>query len=158
MVANSSLPMERLAPRFRAVAVDRLENGCWIWLGRTRSAPRYGAIYWNDEAGRHSVGAHRISYILAHGTVSPTDVVMHICDTPLCVNPDHLRAGTQGDNMRDAARKGRVVSIGRGRLTECIRGHAFDTRNTYFAKDGHRSCRACARAYQRERNRRIRQQ
>lgn len=52
--------------------------------------------------------AHRIAYMLHYGERLPDDVVlMHTCDNPKCVNPAHLVAGTQSDNMWDKVRKGR---------------------------------------------------
>jgi hypothetical protein len=52
--------------------------------------------------------AHRLSYEIHKGPIPPTaNVVRHSCDTPLCVNPNHLYAGTQADNLADMDAKGR---------------------------------------------------
>lgn len=53
--------------------------------------------------------AHRVAYEAHHGPLLPGQCVMHKCDTPACVNPDHLAAGTRGDNNRDAKAKGRTA-------------------------------------------------
>jgi len=53
--------------------------------------------------------AHRISFAIAYGWVPA--VVMHTCDNPPCINPNHLNDGTQGDNMRDAFAKARMVNF-----------------------------------------------
>lgn len=82
------------------------ETGCWDWTGRLNGEGkyhRYGKL-WFD--GRQ-VLAHRHSYERSVGPIPPGMVVMHRCDNPLCVKPDHLRVGTVADNNRDRARKER---------------------------------------------------
>ncbi len=53
--------------------------------------------------------AHRVAYELATGPIPEGMVVCHRCDTPACINPDHLFVGTQQDNIADMHRKGRRV-------------------------------------------------
>ena len=55
-------------------------------------------------SGRQT-SAHRVAYLLCHGDLPP--VVLHTCDNRLCVNPQHLRGGTQRDNIHDMIAKGR---------------------------------------------------
>lgn len=65
--------------------------------------------------------AHRVSWALENGRW-PEFNVLHSCDVPLCVNPAHLREGTQADNANDMFSRGRVCRIGirngRARFTE----------------------------------------
>jgi hypothetical protein len=79
-------------------------DGCWEWSG-TRNARGYGKI------GRWHAGmdyAHRVSYELHVGAIPEGLHVLHHCDNPPCVRPDHLSVGTRRDNMQDAVAKGRV--------------------------------------------------
>jgi len=50
--------------------------------------------------------AHRLSYFAANGEIDPEAVIRHHCDTPACVNPAHLIAGTVQDNSDDAVARG----------------------------------------------------
>jgi HNH endonuclease len=52
--------------------------------------------------------AHRIAWTLANGEIPAGVAVLHRCDVPRCVNPHHLFLGSQGDNVRDASRKGHL--------------------------------------------------
>jgi len=75
---------------------------CWLWTaGKDKDG--YG-MFW---AGR-SVRAHRFSFLISFGWLLDSGVVMHTCDTPACVRPDHLVLGTHGDNVRDKILKGRL--------------------------------------------------
>jgi len=53
--------------------------------------------------------AHRLSYQIHKGEIPEGMVVMHSCDNPSCVNPDHLSIGTQSQNIKEAIAKGRKV-------------------------------------------------
>lgn len=87
--------------------VDKRPDGCWPWTGN--ADPRgYGKL----SAGSREEGyflAHRMSYAIHHGPIPEGLVVMHSCDNPNCVNPAHLRAGTQSENIQEAFDKGRKV-------------------------------------------------
>lgn len=79
-------------------------DSCWLWIGSITMFG-YGLFFVDDKKWP----AHRYSYFLAHGQF-PTDLhVRHKCDTPLCVNPEHLILGTHADNMRDMAERGRAA-------------------------------------------------
>lgn len=94
---------ERLHERFfRNVAKS---DTCWMWTGR-RDGNGYGQF---KIVGVSSHFAHRHSWEMVHGTVPDGYSVCHRCDTPACVNPDHLFLGTQRVNVLDAAMKGRLA-------------------------------------------------
>jgi len=103
-IVSHLLPLiqtEAFQRRFDALYEPVPWSGCWIWMGSTNNRG-YG---WISVRGPQL--AHRVSYMARHGTDLSGKVAMHICDTPACVNPDHIVAGTQMDNMRDMAAKGR---------------------------------------------------
>lgn len=74
---------------------------CWIWIGKT-DPKGYGQF------GSNAVGAvdgnrgraHRIAYIKEHGAIPKKMVIDHLCVIPSCVNPSHLEAVTNGENIR----------------------------------------------------------
>jgi len=86
------------------VRVDiRTPQECWLWQG---SGHPYGQV----RVGGRMVGAHRVAWILAHGRPIPRgQVIAHSCDTPRCVNPAHLEATSQAQNISDAVARGRAI-------------------------------------------------
>lgn len=102
-----TVPAKRGAPlldRLMARCIPEPNSGCWLWEGSM--AGRYGIAFLD---GTTIVGAHRAMLIAVGRPPRADQVVMHRCDTPLCVNPDHLLAATQADNMEDMRKKGRHV-------------------------------------------------
>lgn len=81
-------------------------EGCWLWTGATDGGG-YGQIG-SDTGSPVPFKAHRVSYQLHVGPIPDRLEVLHTCDNPPCVRPDHLFLGTQTDNMRDCAAKGRI--------------------------------------------------
>jgi len=115
-------------------------SGCWLWTG-TVSGSGYGEL----TIGRRRVGAHRVAWVLSKNDMIPPDAyVCHRCDTPLCVNPDHLFLGTTTENQRDASRKGRSRGSVHPSMnaTHCENGHERTVANISNS-GGERRCRQC---------------
>lgn len=91
-----------LAQRFERHFVPEPNSGCWLWIG-AHGRRGYGQLA--DESRRLRIATH-VSWFLRHGEW-PVLWVLHKCDTPPCVNPDHLWLGTRSDNIRDMIEKGR---------------------------------------------------
>ena len=108
-------------------------NECWLWIGKRSHG--YGKFLTHR--------AHRVSYAIANSSIPDGLNVCHSCDTPLCVNPEHLWAGTQGQNNADRDAKGRS---GPQKRTHCINGHILTGDHIYMGNGGRkRVCRLCRR-------------
>lgn len=124
-------------------------EGCWEWTGTKNKG--YGTFHAVIEGKRRSIKAHRVSLAIHKRVEIPLGLfVMHSCDNPGCVNPEHLSIGTRKDNMMDAAAKGRICTIGKSNFTNCPKGHPLSGPNVYKTKLGHRKCRECTRVNQRK--------
>lgn len=83
-------------------------NSCWLWTGSKRGNG-YGSFRGPDGL---VTATHRFSYEKYIGIIPKENDVLHSCDNPSCVNPEHLFLGTHTDNMRDMWGKGRNSHIG----------------------------------------------
>lgn len=84
---------------FRVLATD----GHWLWNGSKNRAGGYGFFSWNGKQGY----AHRFSYELHKGPIPDGLEIMHSCDIPECVYPEHLFTATHSENMQDMVHKQR---------------------------------------------------
>ena len=85
-------------------------SDCIEWKG-SKDSQGYGRV----KVGGKTTAAHRIAWEEHHGKGIPEgSVILHDCDNPSCVNPDHLTLGTQSQNIRDAFARGRKKPPNKG--------------------------------------------
>jgi len=121
-------------------------SGCWEWTA-AKDKDGYGRFGNYRERGM----AHRWAWRLWRGEIPGRLQVLHTCDNPGCVNPDHLFLGTQAENMHDMKRKSRGRTLpapgsqnGRAKLTEA---DVRRIRSVYVPGSPAFGCRALAREY-----------
>lgn len=93
-----------LHDRFWSKVRPEVGDACWLWTG-AKNSKGYGDI-WVYNKGK-TQRAHRVSWEMHYGPIPHEALVLHRCDTPSCVRPDHLFVGSPQDNMDDMAAKGR---------------------------------------------------
>lgn len=129
--------MRSLAERFWEKV--RIGDGCWIWAGAQSAG--YGNIRVLWSGVWKTTKATRVMWFLTHGEW-PTQFMLHSCDNPICVNPDHLSEGTGSDNKQQEITRGRNYNKS---LTHCPAGHEYTDENTYRHTELSRRCRECNR-------------
>jgi hypothetical protein len=115
-------------------------DGCWQ-MKVSLSEWGYGRI---KHEGRQ-VMVHRLAYEAFVGPIPEGLVIDHLCRNRGCINPDHLEAVTESENIR----RGTSPTAANARKTHCKHGHEFTPENTYL-KGTWRICRICQRAYYRQ--------
>ena len=98
------IPWERRF--FEKVEVSGHRGTCWLWKAGVNTYG-YGRFRLKVNGGWKQIAAHRLMYEFVYGEIPEGMNVLHKCDTPLCVNPEHLFLGDQQDNIQDAMSKGR---------------------------------------------------
>lgn len=124
--------MSDLRARFEEKFTPEPNTGCWLWTAAL-NGHGYGAF--TLPISRRKVGAHRLAYELYRGPIPTGFQIDHLCRVRSCVNPSHLEAVTQFENLRRGFQA-------RGAAHGCVNGHAFDGVN----RRGERTCSQCAKA------------
>ena len=107
-------------------------GGCWRWVG-PQSNSGYGKVM-------ITISAHRLAYLLYHGSI-PEDLVLdHTCNERSCCNPDHLKPVTNWENIM----RGRGLAANNAKKVTCPAGHVYNKKNTGYTGK-RRYCKACKR-------------
>lgn len=130
-----------------------MNEHCIEWRGR-RFPNGYGHIKSRPLVRAGYLYAHRWAYEKFYGSIPKGLFVMHTCDNPPCINPTHLRLGTNSDNIRDSVAKGRF----RSRKTVCRCGRPYITAVRRYTRQSTSTphcrawyCRHCKSEYARAR-------
>ena len=140
-----SKPIPQFSPTVLAQFDEQvsIDEDCWTWLGRLTPGG-YGKFRVSGEI----FAAHRVSYVQSRGSIPDGLVLDHLCRYRACVNPDHLEAVSQLENVRRGA--------GNASKVACQNGHPFEDGNLAPSTAGRRVCRTCHRNYHREYQQKLR--
>lgn len=106
---------------------------CWLWVGALNNGG-YGVCTIEGVVK----GVHRFVYEWFIGDIPKKFVIDHLCTHRNCVNPLHLEAVSQSDNLK----RGNLGLFNKGK-THCPQGHDYSEENTYIDKRNKRYCRKC---------------
>ena len=110
-----------------------------MWLGAMAQVYGLFTIDYHGIGHRNQKSPHIVAYELRHGSVPCGLELDHKCNTPLCINPDHLEAVTHRENVKRSQSPFGINA----RKTECPKGHPLAGDNLYLTPNGRRNCRIC---------------
>lgn len=120
--------------RFESKFTPEPNTGCWLWHGNIAHTG-YGSL----TVRRRPYLAHRMSFELYRGEITPGLQIDHLCRVRSCVNPDHFELVT----IRENVLRGEGITARNKRKTECPLGHAYAGENLRTTKEGFRQCKLC---------------
>lgn len=132
--------IERFANKFTA------SGGCWEWFAASNQ-DGYGCFRFKGK----TYSAHSFIYQVLKGILAENLVVDHSCNNPKCVNPEHLKAMTQRENIL----KSTGIAAIRARQTVCKYGHEFSTPKWLKNSTSRRYCNTCHKLRERKRRERL---
>lgn len=125
----------RLIERLERHSIPEPNTGCQLWFSSSRNPYGHGHM----GVGGRTKMAHRVAWECYRGPIPQGALVLHKCDTPGCINPNHLFLGTHQDNEDDKVRKGRQA---RGSKLAHPRARGERNGNSKLTADIVRSIRA----------------
>lgn len=129
---------ELLLIRLESNVFIETNSGCHIWC-KSYFKTGYGQTSYRNKPYL----VHRLMYMINFGELDSKTVIMHKCDTKGCLNINHLKSGTQKENIEDMFKKGRATAhLFNKNKTHCKNGHEYTKENTKTNKSG-RECRLC---------------
>lgn len=140
------MTQQKLRDRIAAKVEYEPNTGCWLWIGRLTDGG-YGQIGVQVDGVARTLRAHRVSYEVHVGDIPTGMYVCHRCDTPSCVNPAHLFAGTPQDNATDMVEKGRHARAGGSSPGEHHPSARLTEAQVADIRRREKSCRAYAKQY-----------
>ena len=113
--------LEDILYRFWSKVDIKEKDKCWNWTAALNNQG-YGFFWYKEKMCL----SHRMAWALTKGDIIDNGLVLHKCDNPKCVNPEHLYIGTASDNMKDRSDRNPYISNGERRHLRKLGGQDID--------------------------------